>query len=179
MRETRILYFALGVVLVVSVGAVSLHDNGVEFPDGSFQETAAAGFTAANAVQGQVSLATEVGGSECSAWTTLFQVPANKRLVIEWLAAESSIPSALAALSHPVDVDIVTHDGMAQVFYRFIRLDDQKVVGPSVFSGTRWAAPVRLYSEASQPVQVRMFLNKSLNGEGVGPVGFSGYLIDV
>ncbi len=178
MRETRILYFALGVLLVVSIGAVSLHDDGIGFPDGSFQETAA-GFTAANAVQGQVGLSTEVGGSECSAWTNLFSVPANKRLVIEWLAVESSIPNALAALSHPVDVDIVTYDGMSQVFYSFIRLEDQKVVGSSNFSGTRWAAPVRLYSEANQPVQVRMCLNKSLNGEGVGYVSFSGYLIDV
>lgn len=42
MSEKRLLYFALGMLTVVSIGAVSLHSNGIGFPDGSFQAVAAA-----------------------------------------------------------------------------------------------------------------------------------------
>ena len=177
MRERRILYFALGLLVVVSVGAVSLHDNGIEFPDGSFQITAAT-LGAATAVQGKVSLATPVGGAECTELGTLFNVPTGKRLAIEWLAVETGIFGG-AANTHPIDVEIITHDGMGQIFHPLVRITDPAVIGTSFFMGNIWSGPVTLYSEAGQPVQARMCLQVELFGEGVGTVGFSGYLIDV
>lgn len=41
MTDNRLLYYALGVLTVVSIGAVSIGDDGVVFPDGSVQTTAA------------------------------------------------------------------------------------------------------------------------------------------
>jgi hypothetical protein len=41
MRRHALLYFALGVTTVVSIGAVSLSENGITFSDGSVQTTAA------------------------------------------------------------------------------------------------------------------------------------------
>jgi hypothetical protein len=76
-------------------------------------------------------------------------------------------------------VDIVTHNGIGQTFYPLVRIDDPQVIGISFFIGNRWSGPVTLYSEAGQPVQARMCLETELFGEGVGSVGFSGYLIDV
>ena len=70
MREINILYFALGVLVVTSIGAVSLHDNGIEFPDGSFQDTASV-LPSATAVQGRVSLGTDAGGAFCTDLGTL------------------------------------------------------------------------------------------------------------
>lgn len=177
MKETRILYFALGVLVVASVGAVKLHEDGVEFADGSFQETAAL-LPAATAVQGKVSLGTPVGGAFCTELGTLFNVPSGKRLVIEWMAVETAIFGG-AASTHPIEVDIVTHNGIGQIFYPLVRIEDPQVIGISFFIGNRWSGPVTLYSEAGQPVRARMCLEAELFGEGVGSVGFSGYLIDV
>lgn len=177
MRESRILYFALGVLFVTSIGAVSLHDDGIEFPDGSFQETASI-LPAATAVQGKVGLVTPVGGAFCTEIGTLFSVPAGKRLVVEWLSVESAIFGGVLG-SHPVEVDIITHNGIGQVFHPLVRIDDPVVIGDSFFIGNRWSGPVTLYSEASQPLQARMCLEDNPMGEGIGTVGFSGYLIDV
>ena len=42
MGEKRVLYFALGVLAVVAVGqAMAVRNDGLEFPDGSIQVTAA------------------------------------------------------------------------------------------------------------------------------------------
>ncbi len=178
MRETRVLYFALGVLLVVSVGAVSLHEDGIEFPDGSFQETAG-GFTAANAVQGRVDVVSVGGFAFCTSLATLYSVPANKRLVIEWVSAESAIFGGNAS-SHPVEVDIFVHNGAEHIYTPLTRLEDPIIIGDSFFLSARWVAPVRLYSEGGQPVQVRMCFETSFEfAESVGTVGFSGYLIDV
>ncbi len=43
MKRHALLYFVLGVVTVVSLGAVSLSGDGITFPDGSTQTTAAPG----------------------------------------------------------------------------------------------------------------------------------------
>ena len=178
MRETRILYFALGVLVVASVGAVSLHDTGVGFPDGSFQTTAPV-LTASTAVQGQVSLVSAGGFSYCSSLATVFSVPAGKRLVIEWLAVESAIFGG-AVDSHPVEVDIVTHNGVGETFYPLTRLEDPIVIGDAFHLGARWVAPVRLYSEAGHAVKARMCFETSFEfADPVGTVGFSGYLVDV
>jgi hypothetical protein len=178
MRESKILYFALGVLLVVSVGAVGLHDSGIEFPDGSFQKTAA-GFTATTAVQGQVGLGV-VGTGECTGWTTLFAVPAGKRLVIEWLAAETAIFGGAATPgTHPVDVSVRTHNGVAPIIYPFARLAFPASIGSSFFFGSFFHANVRLYSEGNHDVEVLMCLNQDVTDEGVGKVSFTGYLVDV
>jgi hypothetical protein len=176
MKENRILYFALGVLTVVSIGAVSLHNEGIEFPDGSFQATAAT-LTAATAVQGKVSLAI-IGLAECTPNTTLYMVPASKRLVIEWLAIETAIFGG-ALGTHPVDVRITVHDGVSAITHTVARLEDPKSVGSSFFLGTKVVKPVTLYTEANQSVKVQMCFNTDLLDEGVGSVGFSGYLVDV
>ena len=47
MRDYRAIYFAMGFAAVLGVGAIQagleLHDDGIEFPDGSFQPIAALG----------------------------------------------------------------------------------------------------------------------------------------
>ncbi|NND02992.1 MAG: hypothetical protein HKN91_09410, partial [Acidimicrobiia bacterium] len=126
MREARILYFALGVLVVVAAGAVSLHDDGIEFPDGSFQASAN-NFTAATAVQAQIGLVTS-GLAECSGFTTIYNVPANKRLVIEWVAVEAEIFGG-AASDFPVTADIKVHNGSGFVSYPLARLEDGQIVG--------------------------------------------------
>ncbi len=177
MKENKILYFALGVLVMTSLGAVSLHDNGIGFPDGSFQTTAAA-LPAASAVQGTVQVAITTAPSFCTAWATLYTVPANKRLAIQWLSAESAVFGGGGAF-HPVEVDLRTHDGTGQIFHPLVRLENPIAIGPSFFSSARWVAPVTLYSEAGQPVEARMcFDGEFLDNQTVGGVTFSGYLVD-
>lgn len=178
MKETRILYFALGVLVVVSVGAVSLHDTGVEFPDGSFQKTAF-GFTATQAVQNRVFVSSLGGFQSCTAQAVLYSVPAGKRLVIEWISAETSILGG-APSTHPVDVNVFTHDGFGHVYHPLTQLKDPMMLGESVTLGARWSSQVRLYSEASQDFKVYMCFDHLFEfQESVGFVSFSGYLIDV
>ena len=179
MRETRILYFALGVLLVVSVGAVGLHDTGIQFPDGSFQKSAA-GFTAKTAVQGEVGLGVAGGPYSCTNEGILYSVPAGKRLVIEWLHAETAIFGGAASPgTHPVDVIVKTHNGVTPVDYPFARLVFPDVIGDSFFFGTFFHANVRLYSEGNQDVKARMCLDQPVTDEGIGTVSFTGYLVDV
>ena len=178
MKESRILYFALGVLMVTSIGAVTLHDNGVEFPDGSLQVTAA-GFTAANAVQGRVFLEVDSAPTFCSNTKTLYTVPAGKRLVVEWLAVESFVFGGAGAY-HPVEVAILTHDGSSQIYHPLVRLENPIAIGSSFFTSARWSGQVRLYSEANQPFQASFcFDGEFLDNQTVGSVSFSGYLIDV
>ena len=41
MRERPLLYFALGILVTVSIGAtMNLRSDGIEFPDGTLQVTA-------------------------------------------------------------------------------------------------------------------------------------------
>lgn len=176
MREARILYFALGVLVVVAAGAVTLHDDGIEFPDGSFQASANT-FAAAQAVQAQAQLVT-LSPSECTGFTHIYTVPANKRLVIQWVAAEVEIWGG-AASDFPAVVEIRVHDGSSFVTYPFARLENSKVVGSSFFRRDQTIDQVTLYSEAGQAVRARICLNNSFDLEPVGNVGFSGYLIDV
>ena len=176
MTENRLLYFALGVLVVVCVGAVGIEDAGIEFPDGSFQTTAA-GFTAAGAVQGKAPLLQIVGISSCSGWETLYSVPAGKRLVIEWLSVQGGTLPPTAA--YPMDLRVKTHDGNQEIIHPIVRLENGVVVGISFFTTQIWSGPVRLYSEAGHPVEVSICINVELEDEPVGWVSFSGYLIDV
>lgn len=175
MTENRLLYFALGVLVVLSLGAISLQSDGIVFADGSFQATAG-GFTAAHAVQGKTPLLAIVGIGGCSTWTTLYAVPAGKRLVIEWLSVQGATLGD--TVTYPMDLFVRTHDGLGQVIHPVVRLEDGVGVGIAFFKTQIWSGPVRLYSEASQPVQVRMCINAELEDETVGSVSFSGYLID-
>lgn len=178
MAEKHVLYFVLGVLTVVSLGAVSVHDDGVGFPDGSFQTTAAA-LPAASAVHGQVSLEITAAPTFCTAWTTLYSVPASKRVAIQWLSAASAVFGGGGGF-HPVEVEIRTHDGTSQISHLLTRLENPIGIGLSLFSRAGWAAPVTLYSEGGQPVQVRMcFDGEFVDPQTVGKVTFSGYLVDV
>jgi hypothetical protein len=40
MGERPLLYFALGILVTTSIGAISLRDDGIQFPDGSLQTSA-------------------------------------------------------------------------------------------------------------------------------------------
>ncbi len=44
MSDKRFLYFALGMLTVVGLGAVGIDDTGIQFPDGSMQSTAVVTF---------------------------------------------------------------------------------------------------------------------------------------
>ena len=65
MTDHRLLYLAVGVLSVVSLGAIGIQDDGITFPDGSFQTTAG-GSTAAQAVQGKTASLAIVGTGSCS-----------------------------------------------------------------------------------------------------------------
>ena len=176
MTENPLAFFAIGVLAVLSIGAISLEDNGIVFPDGSFQTTAG-GLTASQAVQGKTPLLTIVGIGGCSQWTTLYSVPAGKRLVIEWLSVQGATLGA--TVTYPMDLFVRTHDGLDQVIHPLVRLENGVGVGIAFYKTQIWSGPVRLYSEASQPVQVRMCINNELEDQTVGSASFSGYLIDV
>ena len=83
------------------------------------------------------------------------------------------------ATSHPIDVSVITHDGNCPIYHPVVRIDNPELIGNSFFIGNRWSGPVTLYSEGGQPLQALMCLEEELFGEGIGSVGFSGYLIDV
>ena len=167
MMENRLLYFALGVLVVVSVGAIGIQDDGIEFPDGSFQASAAR-FTATGAVQGRTPILTIVGVSSCTNWTTLYSVPAGKRLVIEWLSVHGATLGA--TLTYPMDLTVRTHNGSEQILHPIVRLENGAVVGIAFFKTQIWSGPVRLYSEASQPVEVRMCIDVEVEDEPAGHV---------
>lgn len=168
MRNSSVLAVAFAVVLLGSSVCV---------PDAAFAKKKKTD-CAANAVQGKVDVVSVGGFQFCTSLATLYSVPAGKRLVIEWMAAESAIFGGNAA-SHPVEVDVVTFDGTDEIFYPLIRLVDPIVIGDSFFLGSRWQGPVRLYSEGGHAVQVRMCFDSWFEfQESVGTVGFSGCLID-
>ena len=135
MMMNRLLYFALGVLVVVSIGAVGIEDAGIEFPDGSFQTTAA-GFTASGAVQGKSPLLEIVGVSSCSAWATLYAVPSGKRLVIEWLTVKGGTLPPTA--TYPMDLYVRTHDGSENILHPVVRLENGANVGISFFLTQIW-----------------------------------------
>jgi hypothetical protein len=128
-----------------------------------------------DAVQNRVSLGT-TGFASCSDWTSLYDVPAGRRLVVEWVAAVSEIPSAPA---DPVDVDIQTWDGTGFVVHPLVRLDNSVEKADSFFYTQRWSGEVLLYSEGGESLQVRMCPDAELEDEHVGAVTFSGYLVEV
>jgi hypothetical protein len=54
------------------------------------------------------------------------------------MAVETAIFGG-AASTHPIEVDIVTHNGIGQTFYPLVRIDDPQVIGISFFIGNRWS----------------------------------------
>lgn len=136
-------------------------------------------YSARNAVQGKTNLAIEDAPTFCTAWVTLYDVPNNRRLAIQWLSAESAVFGGGGAF-HPVELDIRTWDGAQQIRHPLTTLEDPIAIGPSFFSSQRWVAPVRLYSDENQPVEVRMcFDGEFVDNQTVGFVTFSGYLVRV
>lgn len=168
MRDKRILYVALGALLVVGIGAAAKNNANKKCD-----------CPGENAVQGQVTLSS-VGGFEfCSSIATVYTVPAGKRLVVEWISVETSIFGGMAA-SHPAEVDIISHDGSGDIFYPLVRLEDPIIIGDSFFLGSRWQGPVRIYTEPGQELRARMCFESQFEFvEQVGTVGFSGFLVDV
>lgn len=150
-RSSMIL--ALTVIAVLGVSAVAgqlaLRDDGIEFPDGSVQTSAAE--TAGEFVQGAVTVVIP-DMFEC-ANGNLYAVPLGKRLRIEFLTIEAAAPTS--SDFDPVDVDIWTWAGGVQTFNWLTRLDGAIVVGTSIFRTVRWSAPVTLYSQGDQTVEVR------------------------
>jgi len=128
-----------------------------------------------DAVQNRVSLST-LGFAFCSEWTSLYDVPAGRRLVVEWMSAVSEIPSAPA---DPVDVDAQTWDGTQLVVHSLVRLDNSVEKAGSFFYTQRWSDEVRIYTEGGGSLEVRMCPDAELEDEHVGSVSFSGYLVDV
>jgi hypothetical protein len=92
MNEKRFLYFALGVLTVVSVGAVSLHDQGVQFPDGTLQ-TSAAVAAAHPALSSFKHYCTEtISATATFNSCELPPVPAGKMAVIEFIEGHLTTP---------------------------------------------------------------------------------------
>lgn len=130
---------------------------------------------AQNAVQGRETLST-VGSAFCSEWTSLYDVPAGERLVVEWVSAQSQI---LGGTADPVDVEVRSWDGSDYVVHSLVRLDDSLVKAGSFFGTQRWSGTVRIYTEGGGSFEARMCPDAELEDETVGNVTFSGYVLEV
>lgn len=150
MRRRHWLYFALGVLTLAGIAAadsLSLRNEGIEFPDGSVQTTA--GQPAGTPVQDTTTV-TIFDTNSCSDLTTLYTVPADKRLRIDFVSIEST---ALFAAADPVDVDIETHDGMSAFSFPLARLIDSQNGQSILFFEQRWSSQVTLHTAESQSVK--------------------------
>jgi hypothetical protein len=152
MRERALLYFALGVLLAAALGSapsLNLRDDGVQFPDGTLQTTAAP--VAGIPIQDETSVA--IPDFEiCSPFTTLFTTPQDMRLQIEWIGIESS---ALFTDADPVDIDIETHDGSSAISHPIVRLQGSEQTFGSLFITQRWSTELKLYGAPGQPVRAQ------------------------
>jgi hypothetical protein len=167
--------FAIGAfVAVACLGAsMALHNNGLEFPDGSFQSTAAV-LPAATAVQitGSVNI---LEFDYCVLPQSLYTVPTGKRLAIEWISVE--IHADIAA--DPVDVNITTWDGSSQINHPLVRMPDMELLSGNIFYTQRWHSPILLYSETGQDVQLFACRSGDPNAIQTVEVTASGHLVDV
>ena len=170
MKERAFLWFAVGVLSVVGIGALSLRDDGIQFPDGSVQTTA--GQPAGAPLQVEVFV--NIADLEfCSSITVLYNVPADKLLLIEWVGIESL--ALLAA--DPVDVDIEVDAGDGGILHPVVRLTDSQSTAGSFFVTQRWSNQVRLYGAAGTPVRAQACRDGDLDAHVVR-ITFSGKLFD-
>ena len=135
MNKRRLLYVALGVWAIASLGVadpLALLNEGIQFPDGSVQTTA--GQPAGTAVQVEAFL-TVLDGDVCSAVTTLYTVPAQMELLIEFMSIESNA----ITLADPVDVDLEVNPGGGAVQHSITRLDDSIKFPTSLFFSQRFS----------------------------------------
>lgn len=176
MRETRILYFALAVLLVVSLGAVSVHEHGIGFSDGTFMSTVP-GLTASQILQGQVQVSLPSGSANCTSESLLHVASQGSRFLIDWLVVESKIRNGVVQ-SHPANVDLIVETSSGDVNYPVAQLLFAHVFADGQFLRARWAGPVRVYSEVNSKIWVRLCFNDTVvSSEPVGNVSFSGYVL--
>ena len=171
----EVLAFALGgVVVVASLGAaMAVRNDGLEFPDGSVQKTAAL-LAASSAVQGQGNA--NIPDLEfCSTPQTLYTVPLGKRLAIEWISARVQAP----ILADPVEIYITTRNGVTPIVHPLVRIDGSQVIDGSFFWTQLWNSGVRLYSDSGQNVEISACRDSDVNDTHFITVTFSGHLVDV
>jgi hypothetical protein len=177
MRERRSLYFALGVMTVVSLGAVTnqlapsanplvLRDEGIQFPDGTIQRTAAPdlGSAARSSFRYDCSadLPDGVGGGQCS----FPAVPTGKMAVVEFFEGLVQLPLDQRAE--------MRFEGAAYgvVYVRHQYSNPDLVLDFSVVS-----EPHRLYLD--EGLSLTVFLSRYASaGNGFFQVWVTGYLVD-
>lgn len=155
MREKRLLYFVLGVMAVVSTGAVTnqiaplapasgvaLGDTGIRFPDGTEQTTAAtdAGSAARNSFSASCRAFTIGGGGSCR----FPAVPAGKIMVVEFVSAdvvfaESTIPGTLGGVELWVEYALGGSDQVHTLVHHYQYKDSAE------YDRYKTSQPIRLY----------------------------------
>ena len=154
-----------------AVAQLGLRDDGVQFPDGTVQTSAAK--TPGEFVQaaGSVNIPDL---AEC-ATGDIYTVPAGKRLRIEWIGFD--IFEVGATDFTPVDVALGTWSGGLQILFPLNRIDGAQILGSSPAGTARSSSQVTLYSEAAQAVSLRTCRNNNTDDTTVR-VFFHGQLFD-
>lgn len=175
MAKRSSLVVALIIVAFVGVGVgvaqLGLRNDGVEFPDGTVQTSAAE--TPGEFVQGSASVVIQ-HLNEC-AEGNVFSVPAGKRLRVEWISIELS--EFAGDDFDPVDIDIRTWLNGAQANHFLPRIDGSIVVGTSFFRTVRWSSPITLYNQGNRAVSIRACRDNDTDETGVD-VRFHGQLFN-
>ncbi len=162
MAKRSSLVVALVVLAVAGVGVgaaqLGLLNDGIEFPDGTIQMTAAE--TPGEFVQVSASLVIP-DMADC-ATGNIYTVPAQKKLRIEFISME--IDEFGDSSFAPVEVNINTTLGGVQVSNWLVRLADAMAIGSSLIPSVRWSSQVTLYNQGNATVQMLVCRDTSTDG---------------
>lgn len=168
LMSTVVLLAAASVALPAT-GQMALRADGLEFPDGSIQTSAAE--PAGLPVQAKQPV-TIPDLEFCSAWTPLYAVPASSELLIEWISVEIKVYSPFPT----VEVDLRAHDLSGSIDHALARLTD--ATSMVLYASQRWTSPVAIHSTGGQTVEFRGCRNTD-TGDSVVLVSFSGRRFDL
>ncbi len=173
MKEKWILYFALGVVAVVSMGqTMGIRNDGIQFPDGSLQTTAAA--AAGDPVQfvGLCALADDQHITS----QTMYTVPSGQRLEIEFvgLVAFNLAPAETVL---PMIGTSFGGDTTLFVFEEFVGGTSYPLTGLTI-KGKR-PSTVRMYADPESSVVCQVFSTTNIGTDREIQMNVSGRLVDV
>lgn len=185
MTQKPWLYFALGIVTVISLGAVtnqivplapgdgmSFSDTSIRFADGSEQSTAAAdpAFPANNAELDSCSIAITTGNN--TGTCTFDEVPVGKILVVEFLSGEMAFPSGQSGEAefqqvHPSG--FFTHHNLLHRYQYTNSAGDAKYNVSQV---------LRLYVPAENELAIRVIRNTTTGDNVYADFWLTGYYVD-
>ena len=167
--------WALVVVALAGVGVgmaqVALQNDGIQFPDGSVQATAAAPL--GEFVQGTGTVS--INEFQFCSSGVLYSVPNGKVLHIQWISIRLAGFSATAG---PVEANIRTTLDDTELFYPLVRMDDLILIADSIFYGDRWHSLVSMGAQGGEDVDISGCRDGDLDNPFSIYVNFHGRLYD-